>query len=140
MFNVRILPTVNAILNTSSAILLAFGFWNIKRGRITAHRNCMLAALATSTVFLASYLYYHAHAGMTRYPGLGAIRTTYLSILASHTILAAVLPVLVIIIVTFAAMRRFDRHAAWARWTWPIWMYVSITGVVIYLMLYHPWR
>jgi uncharacterized membrane protein YozB (DUF420 family) len=137
VIDIRILPTVNALLNTTSAVLLALGFWHIKRGRVSAHWKCMIGALATSTVFLASYLYYHAHAGITRYQETGLIRTIYLSILASHTVLAGLVPFLVVVILTFAARRRFERHAAWARWTWPVWMYVSITGVVIYLMLYH---
>ena len=132
----HLLPTVNACLNGLSAVLLAFGLAAVRAHRIRRHRALMLAAFASSVVFLVSYLTYHAHAGVTRFPGVGVARSVYLSILASHTALAAAVPVMAIITLTFALRRRFRRHRKIARWTWPTWMYVSVTGVVIYWMLY----
>jgi uncharacterized membrane protein YozB (DUF420 family) len=129
------LPAVNACLNSLSAILLTAGFICIKRKNERAHRTCMLAALATSALFLASYLYYHAHAGRTVFPQHW-FRPIYLVILLTHTALAAAIVPLVIAAVTQALRGRFDSHRKIARWTWPLWMYVSVTGVVIYLLLY----
>jgi uncharacterized membrane protein YozB (DUF420 family) len=131
------LPTVNAILNSTSAVLLLAGWRLILQRRITAHRICMGSALGTSALFLASYLFYHYHHGSTRFPGTGPLRTVYLTILTSHTILAVV--ILPLILVTVARALRDDRpgHRRIARWTLPLWLYVSVTGVVVYWMLYH---
>jgi uncharacterized membrane protein YozB (DUF420 family) len=108
----------------------------IKRGRMAAHRTLMLTAVATSSLFLASYLYYHAHVGSVPFQGQGWSRPVYFTILISHTILAAAIVPLVIITLIRALRESFDRHRAIARWTYPLWLYVSITGVVIYFMLY----
>ena len=134
--SVRDLPTLNAILNATSAGLLALGYVLIRRGRREAHQKVMQAALACSALFLVSYLTYHAQVGSVRFPGQGPIRTVYFAILISHTILAIVIVPLVI--VTFARARRgrFDRHRAIARVTLPLWAYVSVTGVIVYWMLY----
>ena len=131
------LPTLNAFLNGTSAVLLSIGRWHIAHDRRRAHRNTMLAALSTSAAFLVSYLYYHAHVGSVRFQHRGAVRTFYLTLLASHTILAVVLVPLVAISVTYALRGNFRTHRRFARFTWPTWMYVSITGVIVYLMLYH---
>ncbi|HXT22669.1 MAG TPA: DUF420 domain-containing protein [Thermoanaerobaculia bacterium] len=133
---VRDLPALNAALNAASAAVLLVGFWLIRRGRWRAHRAAMITAFVLSTVFLTSYLVYHAQVGSVRFQGTGWLRTTYLSILATHTVLAATVPVLAVITLSRALRRRFDRHAALARWTLPIWLYVSVTGVVVYWMLY----
>jgi uncharacterized membrane protein YozB (DUF420 family) len=137
---VRDLPALNAILNGAGALLLVAGWFCIRRRAIAAHRACMLAAVATSALFLASYLVYHARVGSVRFQGAGMIRGLYFAILISHTLLAAVIVPLVAVTLTRALRGRFDRHAAIARWTLPIWIYVSITGVVIYVMLYGPGR
>lgn len=131
------LPALNAILNTTAAILLLTGFSLIRRKRIQAHKRVMVAAFAVSTIFLISYLVYHFQVGSVRFQKSGAIRTVYLAVLASHTILAAAVPVLAIITLRQAWRTRFDRHRRIARWTLPIWLYVSVTGVVVYWMLYH---
>lgn len=131
------LPTVNACLNATSAVLLAAGYAAIRRRRIGAHRACMLGAVAASILFLASYLVYHAHAGTTRFTGPGPVRALYLSILFTHTVLAIAIVPLVILTLSRALARRFDRHRRIASLTLPIWLYVSVTGVVIYVMLYH---
>ena len=132
-----IFPVINATLNGTSAILLLIGHSLIKRGRMAAHRAVMLTAVATSALFLSSYLYYHYHVGSVHFRGPGWSRPIYFSILISHTILAAVIVPLIIITLTRALRERFDRHAAIARWTYPLWMYVSVTGVIVYFMLYH---
>ena len=129
-------PPLNAALNATAAVLLAAGFVFIRAKRIAAHKACMLTAVAVSAVFLASYLYYHYQAGSTPFQGQGFVRTLYFTILISHTILAAVILPLVIITVTLALRGRIERHRRIARWTLPLWFYVSVTGVVIYLMLY----
>ena len=131
------LPALNATLNAVSALLICTGLVLIKQGRRDAHRNAMLSAVTSSTLFLASYLYYHFHAGTTRFQGTGIVRTVYFTILGSHTVLAAAVPFLVAISVILALRGRFDRHRAWARWTAPIWLYVSVTGIAVYVMLYH---
>ena len=131
------LPAVNATLNAIAALLLVCGFLLIRAGRIRAHRAVMLAAFSCSVLFLVSYLTYHAQAGSTRFAGTGMVRTVYLSILLTHTVLAAVVPFLALITLVRALRGRFDRHRALARWTLPIWLYVSVTGVIIYWMLYH---
>ena len=136
MLQLTDLPTVNATLNATSAVLLATGWVLIRRREIEAHRACMIAATVVSTLFLVSYLAYHAQVGSVRFQGTGAIRTLYFTILISHTVLAATVPVLVVITLTLALRRRFTKHRAIARWTLPIWLYVSVTGVVVYSMLY----
>lgn len=132
----RDLPALNACLNAAAAVALLIGFWLIRRGRWRAHRAAMITALVLSGAFLTSYLVYHAQVGSVRFQGQGWVRTLYLSILATHTVLAAAVPVLAIVTLTRALRRRFDRHRAIARWTLPIWLYVSVTGVVVYWMLY----
>ena len=107
------------------------------RGKIEQHRRAMLAAFFVSALFLISYLYYHAHVGVIRFYGTGWIRPIYFSILISHTILAASLLILIPVTLAFALRGRFDRHRPLARWTYPIWLYVSVTGVVVYFMVYH---
>ena len=130
------LPAVNATLNALSGVLLLIGFVLVRSGRIAAHRRVMIAAFATSSLFLLCYVVYHAQVGSVRFPGTGLPRTIYLSILLTHTILAATVPILAVITVWRAYKKRFDRHKAIARWTLPIWLYVSVTGVVVYWMLY----
>lgn len=130
------LPPINAVLNGIAAILLVWGLWLIKRGRIQMHKRVMLTAFAVSTLFLIGYVTYHAHAEIVYFKGTGLIRTIYMIILWTHTPLAATVPVLAVITLNRALKERFDRHVAIARWTWPIWMYVNVTGVVIYLMLF----
>ena len=132
-----VFPVINATLNGSSAVLLLAGRWYIKHGRIAVHRGFMIAALAASSLFLACYLYYHAHVGSVRFAGQGWSRPVYFAILISHTALAAAIVPMVIITLSRALRERFDRHRAIARWTYPVWLYVSVTGVVIYVMLYH---
>ena len=132
-----IFPVINATLNGTSAVLLVTAHRQIKLGRMAAHRALMLTAVLTSSLFLASYLYYHWHVGSVRFQGSGWSRPIYFSILISHTILAAAIVPLVIITLSRALRERFDRHRALARWTYPLWLYVSVTGVVIYFMLYH---
>ncbi|HEY0512153.1 MAG TPA: DUF420 domain-containing protein [Thermoanaerobaculia bacterium] len=136
MLDVHALPAVNASLNALAAVLLVTGYVLIRRRRWIAHRNVMTAALVCSCLFLTSYLIYHAQVGSVRFPGHGAARTLYLTILATHTVLAAVVPFLAGITVVRAWRRRFPQHRRIARWTLPIWLYVSVTGVVVYWMLY----
>ncbi len=130
------LPAVNAALNGLCALLLAIGYGFIRRRRVTAHRRTMKTAFAVSVVFLASYLTYHGHAGVHRYPGTGPVRAVYLTILATHTVLAAAVVPLVLRTLYLGNRSRFVEHRRIARWTLPIWFYVSVTGVVVYLMLY----
>lgn len=133
---VRDLPTVNALLNATAALLLLLGWGLVRARRLAAHRRVMLAACACSLLFLVSYLVYHFEAGSVRFPGSGGARTFYFAVLLTHTVLAAILPVLVLITLARALARRFDRHRRIARWTLPIWLYVSVTGVIVYWMLY----
>ena len=133
----HLLPTVNAILNGASAILIITGIVFIRRGRREGHRRFMLSAVGTSTLFLISYLWYHAHVGSVHFAGQGWSRPVYFSILTSHTLLALVTVPLVLVTLGRALRGRFDRHRASARWTYPVWLYVSVTGVVVYVMLYH---
>ena len=135
-----IFPALNAALNGTSAVLIATGVGLIRVGRREAHRGVMIAAVVSSSLFLVSYLYYHYHVGSVRFTGQGWIRPLYFAILVTHTILAAVVVPLVITTLVRGLRERFDRHRAIARWTYPIWLYVSVTGVVIYLMLYHLYR
>jgi uncharacterized membrane protein YozB (DUF420 family) len=130
------LPALNALLNTTAAALLAWGWTLIRRGHREKHRRVMLAAFATSVLFLASYLVYHAQAGSVRFQKTGPIRAVYLTILLTHTVLAAAVAPLALVTLTRALKGRFESHRAIARWTLPIWLYVSVTGVVVYLMLY----
>jgi uncharacterized membrane protein YozB (DUF420 family) len=137
MLTLQDLPTVNAILNGIAAVFLLAGWVLIRRRRMRAHRAAMLSALVCSVAFLASYLVYHAQVGSVRFQGTGAIRTVYFTVLLTHTVLAAAVPFLAAITLTRALQRRFPRHRAIARWTLPIWLYVSVTGVAVYWMLYH---
>jgi uncharacterized membrane protein YozB (DUF420 family) len=130
------LPTVNALLNGTAATLLVAGFFLIRSGRRDAHRRAMTAAFACSVLFLASYLVYHFEVGSVRFQGTGTVRTVYLSILLTHTVLATAVPFLAVATLVLARKERFDAHRRLARVTLPIWLYVSVTGVVIYLMLY----
>lgn len=132
----RIFPPIDATLNGITAVLLAIGHNFVKRGEVLKHRATMITAFVTSCLFLACYLYYHAHVGSVRFRGHGWSRPVYFSILISHTILATVIVPLVIITLTLGLRSKFEKHRKIARWTYPIWMYVSITGVIIYLMLY----
>jgi putative membrane protein len=132
-----VLPHFNAFLNASTFVLLATGFFFIRRKRTIAHRNCQIAALSASVLFLVSYIVYHAHHGVTRFAGQGIARPVYFTILGTHTFLAAVIIPFVVVTVRRAKRRDFLRHRAIARWTLPLWLYVSITGVIVYLMLYH---
>ena len=136
MIDVHSLPAVNAALNATSLGLLVTGFALIRARRVAAHRACMLAAFVSSSLFLISYLIYHAQVGSVRFPGHGPARTLYLAILATHTVLAAAVPVLAVVTLRRALRGDFVRHRAIARWTWPIWVYVSATGIVVYVMLY----
>jgi uncharacterized membrane protein YozB (DUF420 family) len=133
------LPTLNAILNATSGILLVTGYIFIRRKRPDAHRLCMISALTASCLFLISYVTYHVvfARGVTRFTGEGLARGVYLTILTSHTILAVVIVPFVLVTVYRAAKRRFTEHRRVARWTFPMWLYVSITGVIVYVMLYH---
>ena len=137
MIGVRDLPTINAVLNATAAVLLVWGYTLIRRGHKRQHKRVMLAAFAASVLFLVGYLVYHAQVGSVRFQGTGTIRTVYLLILATHTVLAAAVPPLAIVTLSRGLAGRFDRHRRIARWTLPIWLYVSVTGVVVYLMLYH---
>ena len=132
-----ILPSVNAALNATAAVLLIWGYALIRRKRIQQHRKVMQTAFVVSCLFLVCYLVYHYQVGSVRFPKTGAIRTLYLSILGTHTLLAAAVPVLAIVTLRRGLAARFDSHRRLARWTLPIWLYVSVTGVVVYLMLYH---
>ncbi len=127
---------LNAILNGLSAILLMMGFLAVRRRDIETHRRYMLSAFACSVLFLISYLVYHFRVGSVKFQGTGAIRTVYFTILISHTILAVTVPFLASITLFRALKERFPEHRAIARWTLPIWLYVSVTGVIVYLMLY----
>jgi uncharacterized membrane protein YozB (DUF420 family) len=136
MLSLTDLPAVNAALNGTSAVLLASGYRFIRRRQITAHKRCMLAALVTSTLFLLSYLTYHYHVGSMPFRGQGWVRPLYFTILISHTILAAAIVPLALVTLFRAWKADFTKHARIARWTLPIWLYVSLTGVIIYCMLY----
>jgi len=131
-----VFPALDAGLNGTSALLLLTGRTLIKRGRVAAHRAVMITALISSSLFLVCYLYYHWHVGSVHFQGKGWSRPVYFSILISHTILAAVIVPMIIITLSRALRERFGRHRDIARWTYPLWLYVSITGVIIYVMLY----
>jgi uncharacterized membrane protein YozB (DUF420 family) len=130
-------PMIDATMNGTSAVLLLIGRGYIKRGQMAAHRAVMLAALVSSSIFLGCYLYYHFHVGSVHFQGQGIWRPIYFAILISHVILAAVIVPMIIITLSRGLRERFDRHRAIARWTFPLWMYVSVTGVIVYVMLYH---
>jgi uncharacterized membrane protein YozB (DUF420 family) len=132
-----ILPTINAAFNAASAILIVIGLMLIRRGHRQAHKRMMLAAIVTSSLFLIGYLLYHAQVGSVRFTAQGWPRPLYFFILTTHTVLAAAVVPLVLVTLIRALRGRFERHRASARWTYPVWLYVSVTGVVIYLMLYH---
>jgi uncharacterized membrane protein YozB (DUF420 family) len=134
--DVRALPGLNAILNASAALLLVIGYVLIRRRQIDAHRNVMLAAFGISVLFLISYVTYHVQVGSVRFQKTGTIRTLYFSVLLTHTVLAAVVPFLAIITLSRGLRGRYDPHRRIARWTLPVWLYVSVTGVIVYWMLY----
>jgi uncharacterized membrane protein YozB (DUF420 family) len=130
------LPPLIAGLNGTSAVLLITGRYMIARGRMAAHRNCMIAAVVASALFLACYVYFHAHVGNILFLGQGVWRTVYFVILWPHVTLAIVIVPMVIVTLSRGLRGRYDRHRAIARWTFPLWMYVSVTGVIVYFMLY----
>jgi uncharacterized membrane protein YozB (DUF420 family) len=130
------LPELNASLNALSAILIVIAYVLIRRGRRTLHKRFMLGALTSSTAFLVSYVIYHANVGSKPFPGTGVIRGIYFAILLTHVVLAAVILPLVLTTTARGLWAQYDRHVAVARWTLPLWLYVSVTGVVVYLMLY----
>ena len=136
MLTISDLPLLNATLNGIAAILLVTGYLFIKQGRRRQHQWCMLGALTTSALFLVSYVTYHLHAGSRPFPGQGPIRVVYFAILITHVILAAVIVPLALLTAVRGLKSQFDKHVRIARWTFPVWLYVSVTGVVIYLMLY----
>ena len=132
-----VLPTVNALLNTASAVLLTAGFVFIRRRNVAAHRACMLGAFAVSVLFLVCYVVYHAYAGSRPFAGGGWVRPVYFVLLVSHIVLAAVIVPLALTTIYRGLTGKLDRHKRLARRTLPIWLYVSVTGVIVYLMLYH---
>ena len=133
--SVQDLPHLNAALNTLAAMLIFMGWVFIKNDQKTAHRNAMILAVLVSAAFLSSYLVFHYHVGSVKYTGSGVVKYLYYAVLLTHVVLAAAVPVLVLITIYRAARKQFDKHKRIARWTLPIWMYVSVTGVVVYLML-----
>ena len=130
------LPVVNATLNGTAAILLLIGYFFIKQYKVRAHNQVMLAAFIVSCLFLVSYLVYHYNVGSVKFDKPGWVRITYLWILTTHTILAAAVPILATTTLVLALRRKFEKHRALAKWTFPIWLYVSVTGVIVYLLLY----
>ena len=130
------LPALNATLNATCTVLLVIGWILIKRGRIRQHRGVMIAAVSVSALFLVSYLVYHAQVGSVRFTKVGLIRTVYFTVLLTHTILAAAIVPMVLVTLSRGLSGRYDPHRRIARWTMPIWLYVSITGVIVYVMLY----
>ena len=136
MISIGDLPTLNAALNGTSAVLLTLGYLFIRRKKVNLHKACMVSAFVISTLFLVSYLTYHYHAGSKPFPGEGWTRPLYFAILISHVILATVTFPLSIVTLARGVRGRFEKHRSIARWALPIWLYVSVTGVVVYLMLY----
>jgi len=130
------LPPINACLNSLSAVFLTLGYIFIRQKKITLHRNCMIAAFCTSTIFLIFYLYYHFHAGRTVFKDPQWFRPIYLGLLLTHTVLAVVIVPMILMTLNRAMKERYELHKKIARWTWPLWMYVSVTGVLIYFLLY----
>ena len=138
MIEVRWLPTVNAVLNGTSAVLVTAGYVLIRMRKVSAHKVCMLSAVGVSTLFLVSYLYYHFHAtALTTFQGAGWVRPAYFGLLISHTVLAAATPLLVLRTAYLGLRGQLPKHVRIARWTLPIWLYVSVTGVAVYVLLYH---
>lgn len=135
--DLTVLPTVNAALNALTGILLLLGYFFIRRGQRLVHKRIMIGAFLTSAAFLVSYLYYHAHVGSIPFKGAGTARTVYFSILISHSILAAVIVPMAAVTLVRGLLSRFDKHRKLARLTLPVWLYVSVTGVAVYIMLYH---
>jgi len=133
------LPTLNACLNLTSAALVTLGHFLIRRGRVTAHRYSMSLAFLASTAFLISYLYYHAQVGSVPFRGQGWIRPVYFSLLLSHTVLAVAIVPLVLVTLSRGLREQIERHRRIARWTFPLWLYVSVTGVIVYWLLYHAY-
>jgi putative membrane protein len=131
------LATVNAILNATAAVLIGTGFYFIKQKNIRAHKVCMISAVVVSSVFLTSYLIYHYNVGSVRFTKQGWIRDVYFPLLLTHTVLAVVVVPMILRSLYLAMKGRFPNHARIAKWTFPVWMYVSVTGVVVYLLLYH---
>lgn len=136
MVDLSLFPALNATLNGASAVLITTGRLLIRRKRVHLHRACMIAAVATSSLFLGCYLYYHAHVGSVHFPGKGWARPAYFTLLISHTVLAMAVVPLVLISLVAGLRGRFDRHRRIAKWAFPIWLYVSVTGVLVYVMLY----
>jgi len=134
--DLSIFPALNAGLNGASAVLITGGRLLIRRQKIRLHRACMIAAVVTSSLFLVCYLYYHAHVYSVHFPGQGWVRLLYFTILISHTLLAATVVPLVLLSLTSGLRAKFDRHRRISRWTFPVWLYVSVTGVIVYIMLY----
>jgi uncharacterized membrane protein YozB (DUF420 family) len=134
--DIHSLPALNAVLNASSAVLLVIGHRLILARKMDAHKKVMIGAFCVSIAFLVSYLIYHWNVGSVHYPHTGVLRWIYLTILFTHTLLAASVPVLAIVTLRRGLKGRFSQHVKIARWTYPIWLYVSVTGVVVYLMLY----
>ena len=132
------LPLLNASLNATSAVLLTVGYILIKRGNVRRHKAMMISACVVSTLFLTSYVIYHANAGSKPFTGQGAIRFVYFAILLTHVLLAAAIVPLVLVTLARGLRARFDAHVRIARWTFPIWLYVSVTGVLVYVLLYQP--
>lgn len=136
MLQVTDLPAVNATLNGVATLLLGAGYVQVRRRRFQTHQRLMVAAFAVSVVFLVCYLIYHANVGSRPYQGTGPLRTVYFAILITHVILAALVPFLALRTLYLGWKQRWPQHRRIARWTWPIWMYVSVTGVIVYVMLY----
>lgn len=137
MMAISDLPHVLAALNVTTTVFLTMGFLFIRQGQRGRHRACMIGALIVSAAFLAVYLYYHFNAGLARFGGIGWIRPVYFAILIAHVLMSLVITALVPVTVFLAATGRFDRHRVWARWTLPIWLYVAVSGVVVYVMAVH---
>jgi uncharacterized membrane protein YozB (DUF420 family) len=135
---VQDLPAVNATLNALSGILLLIGYALIRARRIEQHRRCMMAAFATSTVFLVCYIVYHAQVGSVRFTRQGVVRPVYFTILVTHVVLAAAVVPLAVVTLSRGLQARFPQHVRIARWTLPVWLYVSVTGVLVYVLLYQP--
>jgi len=137
---IKFLPSLNALFNALSFMFLLLGFVNIKRRNVKAHKKFMLSAFFSSSLFLAGYLTYHYTAGITRFQGIGFWRVVYLTILTSHTLIAVFVLPMAILTLAFALLKKFDKHPKIARYTLPLWLYVSLTGVIIYFMLYHIFK
>ena len=138
MITLHDLPTINATLNATAAVLLVAGYILIRRKQIAAHRRVMLTAFAVSVVFLICYLVYHAQVGSVPFPRQGFVRPLYFTILITHVVLAVTVPPLAIITLSRGLNGRYPQHRRIARWTFPIWLYVSVTGVLVYVLLYQP--